>query len=918
MRDDTQLRVLHCCFCAVVGPVSQGLNSSRVATLMEIQLVCKIAAFAPCHRSQSVQQDILWSVLSFALPHAGIGFQVCDNQGHMLLELRQGRSFLSMLPLIFPELDGDWTAGLAAVTVTRSDYELSGIMLGLQQHFILPDHELLYINGRPCSSALVTSIIHQQFKHAIGRQLQATGFQNPSHVLPDISKLFPGFVLQLSCPAGKYSINSEPDKTIVTFSDVTIVAHLLGEMVFRFWGGPSARSNLVTGDNHVSNRQNDEQQLTSKPVGFLVSKLQSRRASLATLHNPATEASSDAPHPCDKPSRTHFDEPVRLQHNSGQWCSNMHDKPHHSTCTSNHSTGLDSPELPPLQFGNTLELVECKLPPCQEASHPSLSVSTHSQSLQTQTGSHVSDGKADPSLIDGSRRRDQKSGYSPATRSVACQTTFNNDCKLWHKTSAVAPLKSPSMQECHVALSSIQDQPCRPASAPPILMHNDFHRSGMPLHVGEVTFSDDTSSPSGAPPSPKRARICITDGDRSSSTSPLAYDAADNAFYERLNACSNNDNSATCNSFKRHVFASSQTQLRLRQLLRRPATTASDQEHESNINITDVQDQVAERNDGFVQSWSNPAMLQREQAVQVLSVEELQKKATRQAAIRWLACSDPHGKAKHAAEQPESMSACGNLVPAEINKSMCDSVLVIADQHAVDERIRYEQLTAAVLAALPLPASGPRSSPSHSGDILSSVQLKDPQIMSADGNEAAAWHEYINVVQRWGWSLKAFLVARDPCGNKDVGTSTCPKYALTHVPCVLGVQLNSMDMRVSSQLMAPIRALNCNQNMPHLMNDNVSYMMPNTRVPPGMQLFLSQLAETRGADNVPEAVVRVLKSKACRSAVMFGDVLPKSACIGLIDALRRTKLWSSCAHGRPTLAPIVSLPCFEGLIQSLA
>jgi DNA mismatch repair protein MLH3 len=78
-----------------------------------------------------------------------------------------------------------------------------------------------------------------------------------------------------------------------------------------------------------------------------------------------------------------------------------------------------------------------------------------------------------------------------------------------------------------------------------------------------------------------------------------------------------------------------------------------------------------------------------------------------------------------------------------------------------------------------------------------------------------------------------------------------------------------------------------------------------------------QLSESSGTDAVPDAALVVLKSKACRTAVMFGDLLTRSACVGLITELRDTRLWSSCAHGRPTLAPIVSLPHFRAAVQQL-
>lgn len=51
---------------------------------------------------------------------------------------------------------------------------------------------------------------------------------------------------------------------------------------------------------------------------------------------------------------------------------------------------------------------------------------------------------------------------------------------------------------------------------------------------------------------------------------------------------------------------------------------------------------------------------------------------------------------------------------------------------------------------------------------------------------------------------------------------------------------------------------------------------------PWPQIYLLQMAATSGSNSIPEAATRVLKSKACRSAVMFGDPLSPQDCSDLI------------------------------------
>ena len=57
----------------------------------------------------------------------------------------------------------------------------------------------------------------------------------------------------------------------------------------------------------------------------------------------------------------------------------------------------------------------------------------------------------------------------------------------------------------------------------------------------------------------------------------------------------------------------------------------------------------------------------------------------------------------------------------------------------------------------------------------------------------------------------------------------------------------------------------------------------------------------------PRCVLRVLHSKACRGAVMFGDPLTLSECEALIAAVRGCAMPFQCAHGRPAMLPLVAM-----------
>jgi DNA mismatch repair ATPase MutL len=62
---------------------------------------------------------------------------------------------------------------------------------------------------------------------------------------------------------------------------------------------------------------------------------------------------------------------------------------------------------------------------------------------------------------------------------------------------------------------------------------------------------------------------------------------------------------------------------------------------------------------------------------------------------------------------------------------------------------------------------------------------------------------------------------------------------------------------------------------------------------------------------LPAALLEVVKSKACRSAIMFNDAVGREVCERIVRRLTKCKFPFQCAHGRPTLVPncqIVSQP----------
>lgn len=62
-----------------------------------------------------------------------------------------------------------------------------------------------------------------------------------------------------------------------------------------------------------------------------------------------------------------------------------------------------------------------------------------------------------------------------------------------------------------------------------------------------------------------------------------------------------------------------------------------------------------------------------------------------------------------------------------------------------------------------------------------------------------------------------------------------------------------------------------------------------------------------GVGGLPPSLASLLHSQACHGAIKFGDGLQLKECEELVSSLSVCSLPFQCAHGRPSLAPLISL-----------
>ncbi|KAA8494078.1 DNA mismatch repair protein MLH3 [Porphyridium purpureum] len=192
--------------------------------------------------------------------------------------------------------------------------------------------------------------------------------------------------------------------------------------------------------------------------------------------------------------------------------------------------------------------------------------------------------------------------------------------------------------------------------------------------------------------------------------------------------------------------------------------------------------------------------------------------------------------------------------------AVADCTIFAFDQHALDERVRFEALQARVLETGKV---GAGKNPMY----IISVPLDVPTELELDAFTASNLFAYIGEVESWGWRVK---VVSEPA----LGSSSRHRFRIDAAPQIAG--------RLLSRVCEDLRG------------------------------YLDKLAElferTRPASAVvPPCVMDALASLACRSAVMFGDKLGLAQCEALIKRAVQCDFPFQCAHGRPSVVPLARL-----------
>ncbi|KAF2740661.1 hypothetical protein EJ04DRAFT_162165 [Polyplosphaeria fusca] len=317
---------------------------------------------------------------------------------------------------------------------------------------------------------------------------------------------------------------------------------------------------------------------------------------------------------------------------------------------------------------------------------------------------------------------------------------------------------------------------------------------------------------------------------------------------------------------------------------------------------------------GFLESWDNPVFAPVERSIPQTTVEWHQCRNTASSGAEGLKNLhiDTDKIFREASAPSSSKLSKQGLREAEVvaqldkkfilvkmhtfarpwpNPDSDSDVLILIDQHAADERIRVE----ALLSELCQPPPAAQSQTQHCSKlgqrskVVCSI-LEKPILFSVSAQEREHFISYAARFSAWGILY-------------DVLTSMPPKkvqstLSVSTLPPAISERCRSDPKLLISFLRAAVWTY----------VDEAGFLPLPWAAP---DLVAGEEADSpswlKQLSTCPQGLVDMINSRACRSAIMFNDELSVDECRALVKQLSSCVFPFMCAHGRPSMIPLVNL-----------
>lgn len=233
------------------------------------------------------------------------------------------------------------------------------------------------------------------------------------------------------------------------------------------------------------------------------------------------------------------------------------------------------------------------------------------------------------------------------------------------------------------------------------------------------------------------------------------------------------------------------------------------------------------------------------------------------------------------------------------------NLLVLIDQHAADERIRIEALQADLCTR----ASSSNSTNSTTLNQKSTIRtdlLTKPIIFTVQEQECKLFKSQASYFANWGILYTLIIPESEARSSKSVERKVivknlpeaiaerCRVYPKTLIDLMRGEIWRRQSLGSKSDLDPEL-------SIPAAGDKNSGDDDP----PPSPSTQNNDWLQRIG--DCPRGILDMLNSRSCRSAIMFNDVLTLDECRTLVRRLSACAFPFQCAHGRPSMTPLVQL-----------
>ncbi|KAI7853459.1 hypothetical protein BDC45DRAFT_570237 [Circinella umbellata] len=225
--------------------------------------------------------------------------------------------------------------------------------------------------------------------------------------------------------------------------------------------------------------------------------------------------------------------------------------------------------------------------------------------------------------------------------------------------------------------------------------------------------------------------------------------------------------------------------------------------------------------------------------------------------------------------------------------------LLLVDQHAADERVQLERMLWSLK------------------DTTEATQL-DPSIaIDLSSAECRLAQKYAAQLDRWGFRLSIALAASTSSRTNEENEEATPTVILRYSEHFSTRETSShFEKKKSLTLVTRLPRLiadRCIVNKDILRDLICEYLHSLDRIQEYQNQVENEVDDDQEINSFtflhgcPHGMMSILRSKACRGAVMFNDSLTMEQCRWLIQALSNCRFPFQCVHGRPSMVPLVAL-----------